>query len=110
VLETVQGEMRTRYREKQRAILARVERLESLLDDPLTWWSREPSLAGAVADFAAFAANIRRNFGADSPASARLDSAVHRARWRARQLDAIVGLDADREAWRRALALLGRHD
>lgn len=110
VLETVQGEMRTRYREKQQAILARVERLESLLDDPLAWWSRESSLADAVTDFAAFAANIRRNFGRDSPTSARLDSAVHRARWRARQLDAIVGLDADRAAWRRALALLGHHD
>ena len=109
-LEAVHGEMRTKYLAKRRAILARTGRLEALLGDPQAWWNDEPTLATALDGYAAFIANIRRNFGSDAPAIARLESTARCAQWRARQLEAITRLDADREAWRQALAVLRHGD
>ncbi len=105
-LATVQSEMRERYRAKRQAILQRLDLLDNLLDDPAQWWRHRPDLADSVAGFRAFAGNIARNFAADSPCQARIDDPASRDHWRARQLAAITGLQADRRSWRQALARL----
>ena len=62
--------------------------------------------AAALACFPTFAANIRRNFGPDSPCQARLDDPGHRADWHRRQMAAILGLLAQRGTWLEALSRL----
>lgn len=109
-LAAVQAEMRETYREKQRAILARLDHLQTLLHDAAHWWQRTPGLAGAVANFESFAGNIAHNFGAASACIARLDDPARRNDWRARQLAALTGLHANRQAWARALAVLQAPD
>lgn len=106
ILDAVYVEMRGRYRDRQRHIVDRLADLQALLQEPAQWWHRTPVAAGALRDFAHFVANIEHNFGPGSAALARIDSADTWRHWRARQLDAIGGLDADRRAWQAALAIL----
>lgn len=106
-LEAMGKEMRQRYQEKQAAILARLEDLESLLNDPAHWWNQPGGDAEGLAHFHAFAANIRHNFGSDSPCYARIDAPGNWARWRDRQVAAIIGLHDHRRTWGRALDRLG---
>jgi hypothetical protein len=108
ILEAVGQDMRQRYLAKRHTILARLEALESLLYDPAHWWNQAAELKESVAHFRAFAANLRRNFGPDSPCYARIDAAGHQARWRDRQVVAITGWHAHRRTWGQALARL-RH-
>jgi len=106
-LDAMYGEMRGRYRDRQRQIVDRLGELRALLQDPAPWWHRTPTAAGALQDFARFVANIEQNFGAASTITVRIESADRWRHWRGRQLDAISGLHADRAAWRAALAILG---
>lgn len=105
-LEAMRGELRARYHEKQETILLRLAHLETLLNDPVHWWNRAVEHAEARSRFQAFAANIRHNFGPDSPCYARLDAPGKGADWRDRQAAAITGLHAHRRVWRRALERL----
>ena len=105
ILDAVRGEMREKYRGKQRALLGKLGQLTALLDDPANWWNRSEELADAVAQFHSFAANLDHNFGTDSPCFARIDAPDNRETWHARQLAAIAGFQADREVWSEALAL-----
>lgn len=109
-LTAMQGEMREKYRLKQREILDRLARLQTLLHDAAQWWNRMPELADAVANFESFAGNIEHNFGAASPCYARIDDPARRGDWRARQLAAISGLHANRQVWADALAILQTSD
>lgn len=102
-LEAMRGEMRARYREKQETILSRLAHLEVLLNDPVHWWNRAGAHAGTLAQFRAFAANIRRNFGPDSPCYACLDAVGNWENWRARQVAAIIGFHDHRHTWEQAL-------
>jgi hypothetical protein len=106
-LDTLYAEMRERYRVRQRTTLSRLDVLRKLLYADSQWWNRSGDHAGALDSFDAFIRNIERNFGEDSPGNARIDSAAGRAEWRRRQLAAIKGLRADRQAWQRALDTLG---
>ncbi|MEW5768878.1 MAG: hypothetical protein AB1831_00800 [Pseudomonadota bacterium] len=106
-LAELRAEMRERYHAKQQAILQRLDLLTTVLRDPNGWWHAHPELAEANAAFESFAANIARNFAADSPCQARLDAAARCEDWHARQRAAILGLHADRQAWNAALARLG---
>ena len=54
-----------------------------------------PDHAAAVADFAAFAANIDHNFGEDSPCYERIESPANWEKWRADLLEAIVAYPDD---------------
>jgi hypothetical protein len=101
-LAAMQVEMREKYRVKQGVILERLDRLNALLNDPRQWWRESEGQGG----FASFAANLERNFGADSPCQARLDSAEKLRDWRTRQTAAITSLRASRVVWRQALKTL----
>ena len=105
-LDATREDMGRRYADKQHAILERLARLESLLADPDHWWNRDAAHGEALARFHAFAANIRRNFGPDSPCQARLEDPGRWADWRRRQVAAIRGLPQHRQAWTQALARL----
>ncbi|MDA8260674.1 MAG: hypothetical protein M0Z99_34420 [Betaproteobacteria bacterium] len=105
-LESVQADMLEKYRARRKAILEKLGPLHTLLSDPKAWWNHADALAGARANFHAFADNLEHNFGADSACHARIESAAARAAWRSRQLDAIVHYHADRLAWDDALAAL----
>jgi hypothetical protein len=105
-LDMTRDEMRRRYRDKQRAILERLAHLETLLDDPARWWNQEGGHGEELAHFRAFTANIRRNFGPDSPCYTRLDAPGHWQTWRGRQVAAILGLEDHRRKWALALAQL----
>jgi hypothetical protein len=105
-LRAMQLEMREKYRLKQTAILERLARLNVLLHNPAQWWQGNEKLAGARANFAAFAGNIEHNFGVSSPCYSRIDNIARRDDWRTRQVAALVGLAANRQAWSLALARL----
>jgi len=106
-LDAVYREMVDRYRDKQRLILGHVARLKALLHAPVHWWHDDAAITPALRHFEQFVCNIERNFGIDAPALGRVAAAEVWQRWRSRQLEAVAGLRADREAWRRALATLG---
>ena len=105
-LDAMREEMRQRYREKQQAMLARLDHLEALLSDPAHWWNQSADHAEALAHFRAFAANIKHNFGAESPCYARIDAPGNGAGWRNRQVAAIAGFHANRRTWEQALKRL----
>jgi len=106
VLEEVGHEMHERYRHKQAVVMSRLAHLEGLLDDPARWWNGSDRYQPAMACFRDFAANIRHNFGADSPCHQRIDDRNGWARWRSRQVAAITGFHAHRDAWGQALERL----
>jgi hypothetical protein len=105
-LDALRGEMRQRYREKQQAILARLAHLEALLNAPAHWWNQSDAHAEGRANFHAFAANIRHNFGSESPCYARIDAPGNWEQWRDRQVAAIAGYETNRHTWGQALGLL----
>jgi hypothetical protein len=102
-LDAVRAEMLDKYNVRQASILEKLETLESLLHDPLHWWNRAPEHAAAVDNFRHFAANIRRNFGTDSPGHLHINAADNWAKWRATLLEAIARYPADRQAWEKVL-------
>ena len=105
-LDALHAEMHQRYRARQRNTLTRLGALRALLHDPGHWWNRSAEHARARDRFDAFIRNVERNFGEQSTGNARIDSAANWAEWRRRQLAAIRGLGADRQAWRQALDVL----
>jgi len=100
LLDAVREEMLAKYNARQTAILARLEAVEALLDDPSRWWCALPATQG----FRHFCANVRRNFGADSSGHARINDAARWARWRADLAAALARYPAERAAWERYAA------
>jgi hypothetical protein len=98
-LDAVRAGLLEKYNRRQHAIVERLQLLENLLQDPDCWWNRAPEHAAAVADFAAFAANVARNFGPDSAGHLRINADADWARKRAELLAAIIAYPADRAAW-----------
>lgn len=98
-LDAVHADMRKKYAAKHRDILAGLDGLRTLLDDPVHWWHRSAKHAPAVAGFRAFAENVARNFGDDAPGYLRINSAEDWQRWRTDLLDAIKLYPTDRRAW-----------
>jgi len=109
-LDAVHAELSDKYRARRALISARLDELRAVLHGPAHWWNRTPALDGALNDFAAFVENIQHNFASGSSGPAPVDASRAWPAWRERQLDAIVGLSADRQAWCRALAILQRAD
>jgi len=103
-LAVVHAEMLDRYEVKRRDVVEKLGRLQGVLHDPANWWNQSVEHAGAVAKFAAFAANIDHNFGEDSPCFDRIESPANREKWRADLLDAIAAYPVDAKSWGRALA------
>ncbi|MDP2795367.1 MAG: hypothetical protein Q8O25_15020 [Sulfurisoma sp.] len=102
-LAAVHAEMLDRYEVKRRDIVEKLVRLQGVLHDPANWWNQSAEHAGAVARFAAFAANIDHNFGEDSPCYERIESPANWKKWRVDLLDAIAAYPVDSQAWGRAL-------
>jgi hypothetical protein len=98
-LDAVRAELLEKYNSRQRAIVDRLQVFDDLLHDPARWWNGAPQHAAAVADFAAFAANLARNFGPDSAGHLRINADAGWARWRAELLAAIIRYPSDRAAW-----------
>jgi hypothetical protein len=104
-LDAVRAELLEKYNSRQRAILDRLQVLEDLLHDPACWWNRAPENATSVANFAAFATNVIRNFGPDSTGHRLINAADGWARWRADLLQAIIHYPSDRAAWEAQLCV-----
>ena len=104
-LDAVRAELLEKYNSRQRAIVDRLQVFDDLLHDPARWWNRAPQHAAAVADFAAFAANLARNFGPDSAGHLRINADAGWARWRAELLAAIIRYPSDRAAWEAQLCV-----
>jgi hypothetical protein len=102
--DAVLAEMSDRYAAKQTEILAKLARLEALLDDPRRWWNRDGRHAGTLGAFRRFAANVARNFGKDSPCYRRIEAPESRLRWRADLLAAIHAYPEEARAWRALVA------
>lgn len=102
-LDALRAEMLAKYNQRQLAITTKLAAIETLLRDPARWWNRAPAHALAVAGCVSFAANIRRNFGAEATGYRRINDASGWQDWRARLLDAIVSYPADLRAWRATL-------
>jgi hypothetical protein len=98
-LDAVHAEMLTKYEAKRRDILDKLVRLRETLHDPAHWWNRAPEHAGAVANFAAFAANIERNFGMGSACYERIESEQNWRKWRGELLAALVAYPEDARRW-----------
>jgi hypothetical protein len=104
-LDAVRAELLEKYNSRQRAIVDRLQVFDDLLHDPARWWNSAPQHAAAVADFAAFAANLARNFGPDSAGHLRINADAGWARWRAELLAAIIRYPSDRAAWEAQLCV-----
>ena len=104
-LDAVRTELLEKYNSRQRAILDRLQVLENLLHDPASWWNGAPEHAAAVANFAAFAANVTRNFGPDSAGHRRINAADGWVQWRTDLLQAIIQYPSDRALWEAQLCV-----
>ncbi|HEX8989460.1 MAG TPA: hypothetical protein VF816_15995 [Rhodocyclaceae bacterium] len=103
-LDGVREEMLARYNARHAAIRAKLEAADALLRDEGNWWNRAARHAPAVQGFAAFFANVARNFAEDGEACRRINAADGWARWRADLGDAVKRYPGDCDAWRQALA------
>ncbi|MDK9724778.1 MAG: hypothetical protein OEL88_07790 [Sterolibacteriaceae bacterium MAG5] len=102
-LDTVRADMLEKYNTRQRSILTKLETVEGLLYAPGAWWNRRPESTPAVADFGAFVANVRHNFGVDSAGHVRINADQHWALWRTNLLEAVTRYPVDRQAWEQIL-------
>ncbi|PKO68795.1 MAG: hypothetical protein CVU23_06825 [Betaproteobacteria bacterium HGW-Betaproteobacteria-17] len=104
-LDAVHADLAHQYCTRHAGIVEKLDALTRMLNDPARWW-HAPAHARALAQFRVFLDNMQRNFGADSPAHARIASAANWQRWRQRQLAALAGFHADRQVWNQALSTL----
>jgi hypothetical protein len=94
--------MLDKYNARQQTILARLGRIETLLNDPAYWWHALPSSA----QFRHFCANVRRNFGTDSSGNSghgRINDPVRWQQWRSDLAAAIARYPTECAAWEQAL-------
>jgi len=105
-VEQTEAGMREKYRRKQAQISARLDHLSSLFSEPGHWWQGDPGLTVAREAFRRFIEDMQANFGGDSRAWQRLDSAAHCEGRLAAIVAAIGRYQQERAAWR--LALGGR--
>lgn len=99
LLDEVRDEMLQKYNMRQKAILARLDSVEALLNDPTRWWHDLP----ATARFRHFCANVRRNFGAAASGQAYINDPTRWARWRGDLAAAVARYPAERLTWEKAL-------
>jgi len=103
-LASVQAEMQQKYNARRRDIVEKLGQLQSILHDPANWWNTSAEHAAAVENFNAFADNIARNFGTDSPCHDFINSTANWERWQARLFAAICRYPQESRAWEAALA------
>jgi hypothetical protein len=76
VLDAMREELLAEYNTRRADILAKLGRLNGMLNDPTAWWSAAKH-APAVAHFRHFADNLAHNFADDAPWVARINSPQH---------------------------------
>ncbi|MBK6741850.1 MAG: hypothetical protein IPG66_02305 [Hydrogenophilales bacterium] len=103
MVDGIETGMRQRYKNKQVQIVEKIDRLDTLFNEPGRWWNSDDCLAGARADFSRFIDNMRGNFAADAPGWRLIESARHGAARKAAIGEAILRYRDDRDAWRNAL-------
>ena len=101
VIDQKEQELLALYRQKQEAVLEKNRRLEELVFDAGHWWSGAPGLDRALAQVKAFIENIDHNFGPQSLAWRRIQSAEHRAGRKLQIAEALMHYRAERDAWDR---------
>ena len=104
VFDAVHGDMRARYAERQREVIAKLDDLTARLAAP-AWWQADGH-AEAVDRYRAFFAGMAQNFGRASRVHARLADDADWQRWRSRMIAAVTAWPRDRDAWNTALARL----
>ena len=103
-VDAVRREMLERYNARHDTIRRRLAEAESLLRDPQAWWNQASRHAAAVGDFAAFFANVARNFASDSRACRSINDPESWQAWRADLTEAAIRYPDDCRTWRRLLA------
>lgn len=98
-IEGKEAELLTLYEQKKRAIGDNADRLESLVFHQDGWWLAQPQLAESLDQVRSFLANIRRNFGEQSPAWRQIQSPAHRAARKRQIVEALVNYRDSRDAW-----------
>jgi len=78
-LDAAHAELAQQYRTRHAEIVKKLDALTRMLNDPAHWWH--------------------------APGPARIASEENWQRWHQRQLAALTRFDADRRAWRQALAV-----
>jgi hypothetical protein len=101
--DAVRAEMLARYNARHEAIRAKLQGAEEALRNPARWWNRSVRHGDAVAAFAAFFANVARNFAADALACRRINTAASWTRWRGELIEAVARYPDDRDNWRSLL-------
>ncbi len=104
VMEDREKELLALYQQKHDAILTKNRELRELVFQPGHWWLDDPELAAARQQIRDFIDNIHYNFGEQSPAWQQIQSADHRARRKARMVEALMNYRAEREAWDRLVS------
>lgn len=104
-LDDVHADLVQKYSARHEKIGAKLEALTHLLNTSTCWW-HTPERTQALTHFQQFIDNMQRNFGTNSPGDQFIASPVHWQAWRARLLEALTGLQADRRVWGQALASL----
>ena len=101
ILEQKEQELLTLYRQKHNAVLKKRQQLYKLVFLSGYWWQDSPEAVGALRQVKAFLGNIDRNFGEQSLAWQKIQSAVHRAERKQQIIEALMDYRTERDAWDR---------
>ena len=101
IMERKERELLALYRQKHEAILGKSTQLNELVFGVGHWWLDDPGLTGALVKLRSFIENIDYNFGWQSPAWRKIQSAGHRAERKQQILEALLNYRTERDAWDR---------
>jgi len=99
VMALKEKELLTLYQQKHSAIQEKNRQLEELVFNADHWWLNQPDLSGALRQIRAFIDNIHHNFGEQSLAWQKIQSAEHRAERKQQIIEALINYRAERNAW-----------
>ena len=103
IMERKERELLALYHQKHDAILAKSRQLNAIVFDAGHWWLDDPGLTSALGRVHAFIDNINDNFGGQSSAWQKIQSAEHRAERKKQILEALMNYRTERDAWERLL-------
>jgi hypothetical protein len=89
VLDAMREELLAEYNTRRADILARLGKLNGMLDDPTAWW-HPAAHTDVMQNFRHFADNLARNFADDAPWVARINSPEH---WRNKRAELVAALE-----------------
>jgi hypothetical protein len=89
VLDALRDELLTEYNARRADILAKLGKLNGMLNDPTAWW-RPAAHTDVMGNFRNFADNIARNFADDARWVARINSPEH---WQVNRAELVAALE-----------------